>query len=67
MIKKMAPHDEEGGSAATTSIVEKPVPGKGRKWDKSIVPAGKRVISLEGLQVLFAYKSARARLHEFSM
>ena len=55
------------GSAATTSIVEKPVPGKGRKWDKSIVPAGKRVISLEGLQVLFAYKSARARLHEFSM
>ena len=49
-------------SAATTAMAEEPVAGKGRKWDKTNVPAGKRIISLEGLQVLYACTYADARI-----
>jgi hypothetical protein len=46
-------------SGATTAMQAHNAAGKGRKWDKTIMPAGKRVISLEGLQVSFSCTCAR--------
>ena len=46
-------------SGATTAMLANNEVGKGRKWEKTIVPAGKRVISLEGLQVCLSYTCAR--------
>jgi hypothetical protein len=46
-------------SGANTAMLANNVAGKGRKWEKTIVPAGKRVISLEGLQVCLSCTCAR--------